>query len=186
LLPLSYLSHMASKKGRKLGGRGTRTLVLRFLIFMILFVVAEYLLLYVLPPESFRVAPVSFTARLFFRVLKLLGFSVSLSGAVIQLKHISLEIVYECTGVFAFFILSGAILAYPSRGWHKLLGHIVGLPAVFILNIVRLVLLAVIGEYFSRPVFDFVHEYLWQITFIVVVLLLWVLWIDRVVERAKR
>ncbi|OQX89097.1 MAG: hypothetical protein B6D65_04950 [candidate division Zixibacteria bacterium 4484_93] len=176
---------MASKKGRKSGGAKTRVLVLRFLISMILFIVAEYLLLYVLPPESFRTAPINFTAGLFFRILELLGFSASLSGAVIQLRHISLEIVYECTGVFAFFILSGAILAYPSRGWHKLLGHIVGLPAVFILNIIRLVVLAVIGEYFSLSVFNFVHEYLWQITFIVVVLLFWVLWIDRVVEHAK-
>jgi exosortase/archaeosortase family protein len=48
---------------------------------------------------------------------------------------------------------------------------------IFTLNLLRLSFIAVAAEK-SPALFKFVHQYLWQATFIVVVLLLWGLWVE--------
>jgi exosortase/archaeosortase family protein len=46
----------------------------------------------------------------------------------------------------------------------------------------RLVVLAFVGVFSNPEIFKFVHNYLWQTIFIVFVIILWLIWVDRVVK----
>ncbi|MBN2543610.1 archaeosortase/exosortase family protein [bacterium] len=137
-----------------------------------------YFLPYIKPVNEFIQAK---TALVVFSILSLFGVEGVIVGDVIYLANISLKVVYECTGGFAFFIFSSCVLAYPSNAIKKIIGHLIGAVGIFAINIIRLVLIAWVGIY-SKQAFDFIHKYLWQGTFIIFVLLLWVIWVDKVVK----
>ena len=124
----------------------------------------------------------AFTATCVGVVLKLLGQSVSVSGQVVSVQNwMSFQIIYQCSGLFLMAIYTAAVLAYPARLREKGLGLLIGLPALFLANLVRLALLGIIGRFWPQY-FDLSHEYLWQGIFIVFVLLLWTLWRDHIVK----
>ena len=59
----------------------------------------------------------------------------------------------------------------------------IGFLAVQSLNVVRVISLFYLGQW-SRPVFDFAHEYLWQALIMLDVLVVWLLWV-RVAGRER-
>ncbi|MBN1756292.1 archaeosortase/exosortase family protein [bacterium] len=170
--------NLGCKKTRK---KKTQKKVLKFVLLVVLFAALEYLFLYFILPDKVNFLIQSGTARVVFWIISLLGIEAAIFGDVINLGTISLQIVYECTGGFAFFIYSSCVLAYPSKWKEKLLGHLIGLISIFLMNIIRLVLIAWVGIK-SKPAFDFIHNYLWQGTFIVFVILIWIIWVDKIVK----
>ena len=56
-------------------------------------------------------------------------------------------------------------------------GLFVGISVIFLLNLLRLGIIGIIGHY-SVSLFSFVHLYLWQALFTLLVLLLWILWVN--------
>ena len=84
-------------------------------------------------------------------------------------------IIKGCTGIFAMLIYGSAVLAYPAGAFRKLLGILMGVPALMSINITRLTVLGVVGVY-RRDLFEYFHEYLWQGIFIVFVIVLWMFW----------
>jgi len=151
-----------------------------FLIFFVIILTAEYFMFYMLAPD-FADWQRFGTAKVLFAILNLFGLPITLSKDIITIGKAALRIVYECTGGFAFFIFSSATLAYPNTWKNKILAQIIGLVGIFILNIVRLVMISLVA-YKSISAFHFIHKYLWQVTFPVVVILMFILWtkyIDR-------
>jgi archaeosortase B (VPXXXP-CTERM-specific) len=94
------------------------------------------------------------------------------------------DIIHECTGVFAMIITVSSIIAYPAEKKQKILGILFVIPFIYLLNIIRLEALIYVGIYYN-DLFDFVHSYLWQGTFIIFVILAWFLWIDLVVNHER-
>ena len=117
-------------------------------------------------------------------VLKLLGVSLTQTGVNIALPGMTLTIIYECTGIFALFIYLSCVLAFPTTIQKKMYGILLGIPSIYLLNLARMVVLSYVGIYFPKA-FDFVHSYLWQTTFIIVVVLIWLLWIEFIVSKKK-
>lgn len=125
------------------------------------------------------------TARLCGSVLTILVGEVEIADRVVTLPRFSIEIVEECTGVFEMLIFLAALLAYPASWRSKLIGFLTGLPALYLLNIIRIIFLAIIGG--NWPIlFDFMHLYFWQATLILMITTIWVLWIVIVVNREKK
>ena len=121
------------------------------------------------------------TARGVFALLNLLRIKSWLSGSTISMQQGgALKIIYECTGVYIFLIFTAFILSYPALINQKLLGLVIFIPIFIFLNLVRILSLAIIQLHWPSSL-DFVHRYLWEATFMVLVMAavyLWLLWID--------
>ena len=90
-----------------------------------------------------------------------------------------------CNGIEACIVLFAAIMAFPERWQHKLLGLLAGFVAVQALNVVRVISLFYLGQW-NTEVFNFAHEYLWQGLIMLDVLVVWLLWMRFVAKRDSR
>jgi archaeosortase B (VPXXXP-CTERM-specific) len=145
--------------------------------------IAFYLLYYYL---TMRNSPVlaslnENTAWILGAVFSAGGASVMRNGAVVTINGFSLEIIDECTAVFSSIVYCACILAYPTTVKNKGLGVAFGIPSLYAINILRLVVITLVG--LSAPhLFEFVHVYLWQASFIIFVVILFLLWLKLVVK----
>ena len=125
------------------------------------------------------------TAHICAGILNTVSDDVSVDGRFLSYRGFSVEIIEECTGLFEMLIFLAALLSYPASWKAKGIGLILGLPALYLFNIVRIVFLTVVGVY-QRTLFDFMHLYFWQGTLILMITSVWVLWILLVVGREKK
>jgi archaeosortase B (VPXXXP-CTERM-specific) len=125
------------------------------------------------------------TASIVGLAMSLFSSNVSFSGATVIFNGFSVEIIDECTGLFEMLIYVAAVLAYSASIKKKLLGIALGVPAIFIFNIVRIAVLLIAGAS-SLRLFDFMHLYFWQATLIIMIATAWVGWLYLVVYREKK
>lgn len=119
-----------------------------------------------------------FLARVSGIIITLLSEHVSVTGRVIRSLSTGFAISIEagCNGVEATLILVAAMLAFPSPWKKKLIGLLWGIPAVQVLNVVRIVSLFFLGDY-NKQWFEWAHLYLWQALIMLDVLVVWLLWL---------
>ena len=94
--------------------------------------------------------------------LNILGQGTRASGDIISSPGFSISIKKGCDALAPMALYSVAILSFPVAFKYKWKGIIVGLVALFFLNVIRIVTLYLIGAY-ARPLFDFAHVQLWQV-----------------------
>jgi archaeosortase B (VPXXXP-CTERM-specific) len=117
--------------------------------------------------------------------LRLLGLAARVNGRIVSLPNFSIEVVGECTGLYEMLIFLAAVIAYPS-GWRKkVLGAGLGIPLLYLINIVRMVFITAVGNW-SPSSFEFMHLYFWQVAMILIIVAVWVLWIEKVVHRERK
>jgi len=116
------------------------------------------------------------------QILSVLG-NVSVSQNFLSFKGFSVEIVEACNGVLPMLIYVAAILAFPSRWRAKACGVLIGIPAIFGINLIRVVTLMIFGASWPQ-VFDFVHIYVWEALVIALTMGVWVFWVELFVRRA--
>jgi len=121
-------------------------------------------------------------ARLSGAVLNLLGQHVALRGTVIQGPHFAVNIRNGCNGVEAMLIFLAAVLAFPAPWRWRLAGLALGILAIQVVNLVRVVSLYLTGAYLPR-FFDASHTVIWQSVVILCGVLLWVFWANRLPPR---
>lgn len=147
-----------------------------FLLFLVLFFVYLFVLQLITHLPWFT-QPLSWlTTSITSTILKWIGLPVSMEGCFINsARGINMEIIYECTGIYGIIVYISAVLA-SDRGWYrKLYGLLVGVPIIWLTNLIRLVSIYWISfEY--PPIFDFLHTYFWQLFLIVVVIILFYTW----------
>lgn len=114
-------------------------------------------------------------------ILNSIGFTVTVTKATIQMQGFAYRIIYHCSGLFLMVIYSSAVIAYPATVKEKTIGLILGNPILFFTNILRLVMLGMVGYKYPQY-FDYSHEYLWQGIFIVFVIFLWMIWKEKFVK----
>jgi exosortase H (IPTLxxWG-CTERM-specific) len=84
-----------------------------------------------------------------------------------------------CNGVEATLVLLAAMLAFPAPWRHKVVGLVIGVIAVQLLNIVRVISLFYLGQW-NYGVFEWMHLYVWQALIMLDVLVVWLIWVRRV------
>ena len=84
-----------------------------------------------------------------------------------------------CNGVEATLVLLAAMLAFPAPWRHKIVGFIIGVLAVQLLNIVRVISLFYLGQW-NFEAFEWAHLYVWQGLIMLDVLIVWLIWVRRV------
>ena len=92
-----------------------------------------------------------------------------------------LIVIAECTGLYTTIIFYSIIGAYPARIREKIAGLLIGIPSIHFLNLVRMVVVSLV-LYHRRELFDFFHGYLWQVSFVIFMLLLVIFWMAKIVK----
>jgi exosortase H (IPTLxxWG-CTERM-specific) len=110
--------------------------------------------------------------------LNLLGQHVTLQGTIIQGPRFAVNIRNGCNGVEAMLIFLAAVLAFPATWRSRLLGLGIGIVAIQVVNLVRVIALYLTGVYFPK-IFDASHTVIWQSIVILFGVLLWIFWANR-------
>ena len=157
-----------------------------FVIFLVLFFVI-WLLSYILTRSNpgFLVLAQNFVAKEVAWCLSLLRYKFTLEGSTFTFYTAHggerLLVIAECTGIYTTIIYISLIAAYPARIHEKLAGLLLGVPAIHLLNLARMVFISIV-LYHRRDLFDFFHGYLWQVGFVIFMLLLVIFWMTRMVK----
>jgi exosortase/archaeosortase family protein len=125
------------------------------------------------------------TAKISALLMSASGINLILDRTYILLGNASWEVTPECTAISAMIVYASFILAYPASARAKGLGLLAGLPFLFAANILRLFVLAWATELNARFA-EYVHDYVWQVAFLLLVSLMWLAWLALVVERERR
>ena len=125
------------------------------------------------------------TARAVTGLIKLSGINAILKNNVIYLSHSTWLVDTECTAVNLFVIFTAFILVYPAGVAAKVTGIVSGYACIFTANVIRLFAMAWVDRISPSSVSLF-HDYIWQVAFLIFVVLLWMVWIDKVVKREGR
>jgi len=136
-------------------------------------------------PTRFMKRYIEILAACVALVLRISPFAVQVEASRITFHTFVVVIIPECSGVEAMAIFCGAVIAFPAAFKEKLLAIGLGVPALYIVNVLRLACLAFIGTFMSRQAFDFAHVYVWQTVFIIFVVILWLIWIEKVVKKRE-
>lgn len=133
-------------------------------------------------PISFFYPLQKATADAVTSLLNLLGVSTVCSGVIMNLPNARWEVAVECTSMSALIVFLSFIIAYPSKLKSRIIGGLVGLPLLVVANMLRLALLGWATAHLPE-VAHYLHDYVWQVGFLILVALLWIVWIDVVVKR---
>ena len=147
--------------------------LIKFSIYFFLILIA----LQIITHLSFISEPITyFTTFITGSILKIFFPDITVKGFHIMSKSgLDMEIIYECTGIYGIIVYSSAILSTWFPAYEKLKGITIGVPIIYIANILRLVLLFVVSLIYP-PAFEFLHTYFWQLFLIIVVVLLFYFW----------
>jgi exosortase family protein XrtF len=89
-----------------------------------------------------------------------------------------------CSGLELFVLFLGFIMLMPGRLKDKMWFIPLGLLAILVLNIIRIILLSVIYYHWPQHL-DFNHKYTFVIIVYGAIFGLWVLWVSKFANRAK-
>lgn len=125
------------------------------------------------------------TSKITAVLINMTGIEAVREGIYIRLPHANWEISIECTAVFALIVYAAFVIAYQASVRSKLYGLVLGLPFIVLINILRLLTLAWISR-FAPSLVEGSHDYGWQVIFLIVVAIMWVVWIELFVCREKK
>lgn len=108
--------------------------------------------------------------------LTLLGVPASSDGAIVGADAFSAVIVQECSALDVIILFGAAVLVYPASIGARLRGLLLGVAALFALNIARIVSLILIGIHYPDSLED-AHLWVWQTAMALAAIGLWMLWI---------
>lgn len=153
-------------------------LIIRFVVMTLLYLVGFFLLVHLDFVRDRLIIPYTeFVAASSRVALRLLGVDASGSGVLVVAPQFSVEVGAICNGVEVTAILFAAILAFPAGWKQKLIGLAIGYPAVYLINLLRIIVLFFIG--FKQPsIFETVHYYYAQAFVILAAVALWLLWVS--------
>jgi len=152
-----------------------------FLLFVLLLAVLFGLELTPWAQEWFVVPWTSALAHLSTSIVTLFDGSVVSVGKVMRstTNGFAVSIEAGCNGVEATLVLLAAMLAFPAPWKHKVFGLIIGILAVQLLNILRVISLFYLGQW-NYDIFEWAHLYVWQALIMLDVLVVWLIWVRRV------
>lgn len=159
-----------------------RRRMVRFLLLFVLFWVGFFFLAWRFTDQLKVLCP--WTATQVSWAMRLFGIDSTASGSQLTFGGRAVTIVMECTALQVAMIYSALVLAYPSSIKSKLIGIGLGLPLILLVNIIRLMVICFV-LWWKPEYFEMMHIYVWQVVFIVVVVAMAAVWIEKVVHRER-
>lgn len=152
---------------------------LRFLILFVVLLGGGFTLISLNWVNDHAVEPFTAgVARVSGATLDLLGQDVTMRGTVIRSPRFAVNIKNGCNGIEAMLIFLAAVLAFPAPWRSRWAGLALGILAIQLVNLIRVVALFLTGVYFPR-IFDTSHTVIWQTVVILFGVLLWIFWANR-------
>lgn len=117
-------------------------------------------------------------ANISAKIIALCGGDAIAQGKVIISMRTGLAVSIErvCNGVEAVIILVSAMLAFPARWHHKLIGIVIGTLAIQSLNLVRIISLYYLNQW-DEVWFEWFHSYIWQALIVLDALVVFLVWL---------
>ena len=125
--------------------------------------------------DGYLAAHAAVTAQL----IRVTGVDVDRVGSILSNDKVAFTIISECTPTAATLIFASGIIAFPAPWRGKLAGLVLGVVALFSLNIIRIVNLFFIGVYVPSAL-DAMHLIVWQTLMILVSVGLLFIWTGRI------
>ncbi len=103
--------------------------------------------------------------------------SVVASGVIIRdaVSGFAVRIEAGCNGVEPSILLIAAVIAFKATWKQRLIGIGMGILAIMLLNLVRIISLFYLGQW-NETAFNWAHLYLWQALIMIDALLAWLIW----------
>jgi exosortase/archaeosortase family protein len=131
-------------------------------------------------------APVTRVSVLSARVvINAFGGEATADGTFLSGPRATLDIKDGCNGVIAMILYVAAVLAHGAAPAAKLSGLAIGIPAIWAINLLRIVTLYVVAV-MAPGRLEFFHIYFWQTLIIIFVAVLWYLWAERSLRLESR
>lgn len=151
-------------------------LTLRFLLVFAAFLVVFSLGVF-LPPTLLHIL-VRGTGVLVVFCAGIFGISASFEGTILTVSGFRMEIILECTALQYLGLYAAGVVAYPYKTVRSKAGALMlGIPAFLAINVARLIVIGKIGAV-APALFEFVHVYLWQSMFGIMVFCIWLAWVQ--------
>jgi archaeosortase B (VPXXXP-CTERM-specific) len=122
------------------------------------------------------------TALLMAWIMNLVGLETTVRGVHVTCEICRFHIIGECTAFYPMSIYVAAVLSFPSPWSRRLLGVLLGIPALLAINQVRLISLCFIARSYPEY-FETIHIVVWQSLIIFFTVLLWILWVSTLGRR---
>lgn len=106
------------------------------------------------------------------------GFPVTREGTILGSGAFEVDVSPACSGAVPSMIYLSAVLAYPASARAKVIGTGLGLLIINGLNLVRVVVLFLIGLYYVQ-LFHEIHVYIAQALVVAVAVATWLFWAGR-------
>lgn len=110
--------------------------------------------------------------------LRAIGQEIRMQGTMILSEKFSVNIKNGCNGVETMLIFCSAVLAFPASWKSRWQGLALGLVAIQLVNLLRVVALYLTGAYMPK-LFDASHTVVWQSIVILFGVLLWIYWANK-------
>lgn len=105
------------------------------------------------------------------------GDAISQGKVIISIgTGLAVSIERVCNGIEAVIILVSAMIAFPARFTHKLIGIVIGTLAIQALNLVRIISLYYLHQW-NSVWFEWFHSYIWQALIVLDALVMFLLWL---------
>lgn len=162
--------------------KSPRFSILRFVLFAVLVLIGNTPLWFfpdiIIPFQKFMVKVVG-------GLISTSGLEVIQNGVHIILKNDRWIMTPECTALSAMIVFVAFILVYPSSLKSKGKAVLTGIPFIIIANTMRLFSLAWATELFAKYA-HLAHDYVWQVAFLILIAVMWLVWIEMVVKRENK
>ena len=123
------------------------------------------------------------TASVMAFILKVIGIQGKATGIRVTSTVCKFQIIGECTAYYPIAIYIAAVLAFPAPWGRRVLGVLLGIPAILLINQVRLVSLCYLLRAFPEH-FETIHIVIWQSLIIFFTVLIWILWVTTLARRS--
>lgn len=120
-------------------------------------------------------------------LIRICGGHAIVQGTVLRAPStgFAVEMKDGCNGANVLILLWSAVLAFPATWKQKAKGLFGSTLAIQLINLVRFISLFYLGQY-SRSLFDFAHDYLWESLIMLDGLLFFGLWVHLVFRGMAR
>jgi len=160
--------------------KGGKRVVLKAIVSFALIMGAYYLIEYLYLLEGrFLQGYLSLIASTSARVLNAFGYDCTSQARWISSRspRVMLEIVHGCDAMEPTVAYLAALLASPVMIRRKIPGILLGVPALLIINIGRIVTLFLVRAH-KPEALDLMHYDVWQAAFIALAIVFWAIWVQ--------
>ena len=129
----------------------------------------------------------NFLATLVTFFLRVLGYNAINKNFTISIFHLNelnqIEISWDCTGWKSLYALFALTLATPANLNKKIKFLLVSLPAIFLINLIRILSTIILVLIYSFNYFEVIHAFFWRWSLLFIVILSWFIWVKGIFQK---